>query len=198
MKKAIVVTWLVMLSGCIALVFWRYEWIYNLPTPVPANYKPVTAGEHINIAALKHHNNKPLFLHFFNPACPCSKFNVPYFKSIATRYGNDVDFAIVIMSDKAYTASDIRNKFGLDVPVLFDTSIAISCGVYSTPQAVIIDTANKLYYRGNYNSSRYCTDKKTEYARIALEGLLHKNYNIAFEQFALKAYGCRLPNCNSK
>jgi hypothetical protein len=99
------------------------------------------------------------------------------------------------MSNKEYTDKEIQNKFDINLPVLFDTAIASSCGVYSTPQAVIIDTDHKLYYRGNYNRSRYCTEKKTEYARMALDSLLHHNPNVIFDQFALKAYGCELPKC---
>jgi hypothetical protein len=54
-----------------------------------------------------------------------------------------------------------------------------------------------LYYRGNYNKSRYCTDKKTEYARMALDALLNNNANIGFDQLAIKAYGCQLPKCKN-
>jgi hypothetical protein len=199
MRRLAVTLWLMMISGGIAAMFWYNEWVYSLPTPVPANYKPVEAGEMVALpAALKPIGRKPLFLHFFNPSCPCSKFNVPYFSSLAKQYGDDARFAVVVMSDKQYTASDIQKKFGVDIPIMPDTALAAACGVYSTPQAVIIDSTGKLYYRGNYNKSRYCTDKKTEYARIALEGLLHKNYNIPYDQFALKAYGCRLPGCEGK
>lgn len=199
MRKLLAVLLLLVLSGGIMAMFWYNEWVYSLPTPVPAHYKPVNPGDHITVpATVKYAGNKPLFLHFFNPQCPCSKFNVPHFASLAKQYGNDANFAIVLLSDKKYDTAAIQEKFGLVIPVIADSAVAAACGVYSTPQAVIIDTAGKLYYRGNYNKSRYCADKKTAYARIALEGLLHKNYNIPYEQFALKAYGCRLPDCKGK
>ena len=102
----------------------------------------------------------------------------------------------ISQQNKLYTAKEIQDKFDLTVPVLFDASIATSCGVYSTPQAVLLDTGHKLYYRGNYNISRYCTDEKTSYAKIAIVGLLHDHKKIIFNQLALRAYGCRLPNCN--
>jgi hypothetical protein len=44
----------------------------------------------------------------------------------------------------------------------------------------------RLQYRGNYNRSRYCTDNKTEHARLSLDALL-KNNNIVFDQAALKS-----------
>ena len=180
----------------ILFLFWTNEWKYSLPTPVPENYKPVGQGATIDIAKkLAPQNGKPLFLHFFNPACPCSRFNIPHVQSLVRQYGAQVNFAVVVISDKHYTEEEIQNKLDLKVPVLFDSAIAAACGVYSTPQAVLIDTGSKLYYRGNYNRSRYCSDKKTEYARMALEDLLFKMPTTGIDQSAYTSYGCRLPSC---
>jgi AhpC/TSA family len=197
MKKILVITWLMLLLSGVGALFWYNEWVYHLPTPVPENYKPVSQGKLIKLnGALKADYSKPLFLHFFNPDCPCSRFNITNFKSLVKQYSRQVDFAIIVMNNKHYTAKEIQNKFDLNVPVLFDASIATACGVYSTPQAVLLDADHKLYYRGNYNSSRYCTDEKTNYAKIAIAGLLDNHTKIKFNQLALRAYGCRLPNCD--
>jgi len=171
--------------------------MYNLPTPVPANYLSVARGQHIDLAGkLPVEENKPVFLHFFNPDCPCSRFNVQEFKSLVKEYGSKIIFAVVVMTkDKDYTVEHIREKFGLVIPVIMDTSLAVTCGVYSTPQAVLLDNHHLLYYRGNYNKSRYCTDKKSNYAQIAIDSLLASVQQPVFNQFALKAYGCSLPTC---
>ncbi len=196
MKKLMVGIWLVFLFCTVGALFWYNEWVYHLPTPVPENYKPVSQGKIIKLnGPLEADHSKPLFLHFFNPDCPCSRFNISNFKTVVKKYGQQVNFVIVVMNNKFYTAKQIQDKFDLNVPVLFDASIAVSVGVYSTPQAALLDTQHKLYYRGNYNSSRYCTDEKTSYAKIALEGLLHDHARLVFSQLALRAYGCRLPNC---
>jgi hypothetical protein len=196
MKKLMVGAWLVLLLSAIGALFWYNEWVYHLPTPVPMNYKPVYPGEVIALKApLKTDNEKPLFLHFFNPDCPCSRFNISNFRSLVRQYGRQVNFVIVIMSKKPFTVKAIQDKFDLNIPVLFDESIAASCGVYSTPQAVLLDTDHKLYFRGNYNSGRYCTDEKTSFAKIAIAGLLADHARLVFSQLALKAYGCQLPNC---
>ena len=195
--KWLLTTWLLAILAVIVLLFWQNEWKYSLSTPVPANYHLVKQGDIINISyqsELK--EKKPLFLHFFNPACPCSRFNIPHFKSLVKKYSNSINFAVVIMSnDSTYTVKDIQDKFGLLVPVLFDKSLAVSCGVYSTPQAALIDTNHKLYYRGNYNRSRYCTDANSNYAQQAIDSLLARHFNIVFNESALKSYGCQLPNC---
>ncbi|HEX9512196.1 MAG TPA: hypothetical protein VF939_17010 [Puia sp.] len=209
-KKRVVVGWLLFLLAGIVALFWRYEWVYNLPTPVPVSYQDVRPGVRIDLpkdqlALIRMTGSdqgqgigkKPVFLHFFNPDCPCSRFNMPHFKALMKLYDRQVDFAIVLMTDKKYSAGQIRDRFDLPypIPVLTGSALAVACGVYSTPQAVIIDTAQKLFYRGNYNRSRYCSDEKSSYAKMALEGLLQNDLAQHFSPLALKAYGCQLPTC---
>lgn len=198
MKKGIVIVWLAALFVAIGFVFWYNEWQYKLPTPVPDNYVAVSKGEKMALPpGIASKNNKPLFLHFFNPDCPCSRFNFRHFRSLVKNYGDKTDFAIVVMSSSSFKPEEIQQKYDIDIPVYFDSTIAAACGVYSTPQAVIIENNSELFYRGNYNTSRYCADKKTEFARIALDALLENKRNITFDQLALTAYGCKLPKCNN-
>ncbi|MES2377456.1 MAG: thioredoxin fold domain-containing protein [Bacteroidota bacterium] len=196
MRKLIVTIWLVFLFSAVGALFWYNELVYHLPTPIPENYKAVNDGTVIPLSnALNSKRGKPLFLHFFNPDCPCSRFNITTFKSLVKQYGRQVNFVVVVMNNDAYTAKAIQDKFDLDIPVLFDSSLAKVCGVYSTPQAVLLDAQHTLYYRGNYNQSRYCTDEKTSYAKIALAGLLRDHARLVFSRLALQAYGCSLPDC---
>jgi hypothetical protein len=196
MKKWLVISWLVLLFAGVSYLFWYNEWRYSLPTPVPENYHIVETGAFINLAGNIKETTGPLLLHFFNPDCPCSKFNIEHFKWLVKHYSNKVSFAVVVMSkDTTYTADDIQQKFGLTIPVLFDQSIAAACGVYSTPQAVLLDAGHKLYYRGNYNKSRYCTDKNSNYVQMAIDSLLINKPHPIFSRFALKSYGCTLPTC---
>jgi hypothetical protein len=199
MKKGLVITWLILLAAGIGLFFWQSAWKYSLPTPVPSDYHDVTRGELVRLppSAQLPLGQKPLFLHFFNPDCPCSRFNMPQFKALMQQYGRQVSFAIVVMSPQKYTAEQLQEKFQLPypIPVLTDSAVAAACGVYSTPQAVLLDANGQLFYRGNYNRSRYCTDEKTSFASQALDGLLHHDYSLTFSPLALKAYGCQLPSC---
>jgi hypothetical protein len=185
-----------MLIFCaIAGIFWHNEYAYSLPTPVPPDYCSVMQGDEVDLKEEIGMHENPVFLHFFNPTCPCSKFNIPHFKSLVKKFHGNVDFAIVVLSkDETYSAADIRDKFALDIPVYFDKAIAKKCGVYSTPQAVLL-SGNKLYYRGNYNKSRYCTSKNSNYAEMAIDSLLNNIHNPVFNQYALVSYGCTLPTC---
>ncbi|MEO7767224.1 MAG: redoxin domain-containing protein [Ferruginibacter sp.] len=197
MKKWLAICCLILIFSCIGILFWYTEWRYSLPTPVPERYFAVKLNERINVSGqLASSKNRPVFLHFFNPDCPCSRFNIPHFKSLVAQYAGKVSFAVVVMTkDKNYTEQKIKEKFDLTMPVLFDTSLAVLCGVYSTPQAVLLNNDHTLYYRGNYNRSRYCTDKKSNYAQMAIDSLLADKHGLAFNKYALTAYGCSLPSC---
>ena len=196
MKKWLATAWLTLLMVVIFSFFWYNQLVYSLPTPVPSNYHPVSNGKKINLGSnFKKDNSKPVFLHFFNPDCPCSRFNIDQFKSLVKSYHDEVNFAVILLSDKHYTESEIQNRFGVDVPVYADSALAASCGVYSTPQAVVLKHDQTLYYRGNYNKSRYCTDVKTNFAKMALHGVVKHQPLTILDNYAFKAYGCTVPNC---
>lgn len=191
--------WLTVLLAGVATLFWYNEWIYSLPTPVPVDYKMVGADEEINVARhLANLSDKPIFLHFFNPDCPCSRFNLPHFRSLVKEYGDKVNFVLVpmVLLGQEYSDKEIQDKVGLPLPVWREPGVAAACGVYSTPQAVVIADNYKLYYRGNYNRSRYCTDKATNYAEIAVASLIANTSRPVFDQMALKAYGCTITGCS--
>lgn len=196
MRYAIVIVALSLILAAIGYIFWQNELKYSLPTPVPKNYAPLARGSRPDLSPeLRAEAGKPLFIHFFNPNCPCSKFNIPHVRSLVKRYGDKISFAIVVLSDDKFTVEQIQDRLDMEVPVSFDKGIADACGVYSTPQAVLLDEHHDLYYRGNYNKSRYCTQKNSNYAQQAIDSMLANDTDPVFNQLALKAYGCELPNC---
>ncbi|MHA4741229.1 TlpA family protein disulfide reductase [Dyadobacter sp. MSC1_007] len=198
MRTGLVIAWLTLLASTVGALFWYNDWVYQLPTPIPKNYRPVKTGTVIDLGEqIQNQDDKPVFLHFYNPECPCSRFNKSHFQSLVRRYGRQVRFVVVVLSDKSYSVEKIQDKIGLDIPVIFDQSLADRCGVYSTPQAVLVDNSQKLYYRGNYNATRYCTEEKTAYAKMALDGLLNSQSLPVLSARALKSYGCTIPVCKN-
>jgi thiol-disulfide isomerase/thioredoxin len=198
-QKAITIAWLLVIFTSMAYIFWFTDWKYSLPTPVPKQYHPIGIGTYVDLSGkLSVLRDKPVLLHFFNPDCPCSRFNIPYFKSLVRKYGNEISFGIVVMNNSGYTEKEIQNKFDVGIPVSFDSTIAAACGVYSTPQAVLLDSTHRLYFRGNYNKSRYCTDTRSNYAQMAIDSLFGHLHRPVFAGYALKAYGCQLPVCTPK
>lgn len=195
-KKLLLALWFSFLLAAIGFLFWQNEFKYSLPTPIPKNYHSIAMGAKIDLSQCCPFDSKPVFFHFFNPDCPCSRFNVPHVAGLIKKYGDRVNFKIVVLNkQKTFTIEEIQKKFDAQIPVYFDQNIAKKCGVISTPQAVLLDSSHNLYYRGNYNKTRYCTDADSNYAQMAIDSLLKQTNSPSFNALALRAYGCSLPNC---
>jgi AhpC/TSA family len=185
-------------------VFWYQDWQYSLPTPRPETLKQPALGMVMSVAEVlpgtaKRDPSRPLLLHFFNPGCPCSRFNLDHIRELTRTYGDRVNIVAVLEEDSTEKLTDGFRKLGLPIEAVVDSNrtLATALGVYSTPQAAILDARGTLIYRGNYNSSRYCVDRRTEYARIALDALLALRPQPALEPAAFIAYGCRLPKAQT-
>jgi hypothetical protein len=195
MKK---ISLFVILSGIlvsIVAIFWYQEMQYLMPTPVPVGYKVVRPEELIqyDTVLLPQQHKKPKLLHFFNPECPCSRFNLKHFQTLSKQYGTEIDFYVVVNSeDKIEPAKRLIDS---EITIVVDSNkkLANACGVYSTPQAAIIQTSNRLYFRGNYNRSRYCTDKESNFVQMALDSLVANKRPPIFNELATNSYGCSLP-----
>ncbi|UXX78728.1 hypothetical protein N7E81_15315 [Reichenbachiella carrageenanivorans] len=193
-RKALAAVFMLFIMSIIAWLFWKQELQYTLPTPVPPNYKVVYVNESVPldnaaIAPLQY----PKFYHFFKPDCPCSRFNVKHFNYLQSQFANDVDFVVVI--PEGAEMSDAVDYFDGKIQVMEDVGdkLANGFGVYSTPQAVIVNTDGKLYFRGNYNKARYCTDAMSNFAQMALDSLMSNKPAPKFGPLATVSYGCGLP-----
>jgi len=195
LRKLLVGLWMLLLCSAISVLFWQNEFKYSLPTPVPKNYHDIAMGSKIDLKCCIT-DMRPIFIHLFNPDCPCSLFNIPHVSGLIKKYGNRINFKIVVLNkQKDFTIEEIQKKFDTNIPVYFDESIAKNCGVFSTPQAVLLDGSRSLYYRGNYNKTRYCTNADSNYAQMAIDALLKQTKSPSFDALALRAYGFSLPKC---
>jgi hypothetical protein len=194
LKKVTVVFILIGIFVAIVGLFWYQGMQYLLPTPVPENYQVVLPNEVIRYDSTltPHSYSRPKLLHFFNPDCPCSRFNVKHFQALEKTYGGNVDFFVVVTGPEKVRSA--KRLIGSEIRILVDQgeTLAKACGVYSTPQAALIQTTNRLYYRGNYNRSRYCTDKNTNYVEMALDSLMAMKHPPHFSELATTSYGCSI------
>ncbi|MEJ1240827.1 hypothetical protein WBG78_21960 [Chryseolinea sp. T2] len=190
-RTAIALALLACCMLCVGCVFWKQELQYRRPTPVPEKYVPVAIGDSIQLPSeLK--AGTAWFLHFYNPDCPCSRFNVQHLRSLIRTYSDSVAIAVVVESNADIERA--RKAFGEQVRIVQDENgtIARACGVYSTPQAAIVDGSGSLFYRGNYNVSRYCTSRATNFAELSLIALLNHQQPPQFGILAMQSYGCEL------
>ena len=182
----------------IGWVFWEQELQYALPTPIPSNFVDIKVGDKVDLKQqIEINNGNPTLLHFFNFDCPCSRFNLKEFESLAHRYKSKVNFFVVIQSENDNAVEQFKRKYELDVPTILDKEGILSdkCGIYATPQAVLLDQNSTLYFKGNYNKARFCTTKETKFVELAI-GYLIKNEPLPlFMQYAVtEPYGCSLPS----
>lgn len=193
MKTLLVLASLAIIAMLIAFVFWKQELKYALPTPIPDTYAPVAVNAPLHVTFLRDRKlEKPVHFHFYNPNCPCSRFNTDHFISLVNLYRSEMDFYVVVPGEEHQVAVAEKFKGMVSVLVDDDQALANAFGVYSTPQAVLVDTTGRLYYRGNYNKTRYCTDPKTNYAQLAIVSLLAGDPAPNAESAATTSYGCEL------
>ncbi len=186
------ILFLALIAGSIGFIFWNEEMKYALPTPVPRDYKLVEVGTPIDLPRFNLPNTA-LYLHFYNPECPCSRFNAQHIRQLIRSHGDSVAAYVIVPTSNDIEAA--QKEFGEAMAIRTDANGVLSnaCGVYSTPQAVVIDTSGKLFYRGNYNRARYCTASATNYAELALLSLINGADPPVFDLLATQSYGCSLP-----
>lgn len=175
----------------IGWLFWVQEVQYSLPTPIPEDFELVLVDTRIEIGdTISERLKRPAFYHFFQADCPCSRFNLDHFNDLKDEYAKYIDFYVVV--EEGSDLSEAQKYFRGQTRLLEDKNKAYAnkCGVYSTPQAVIIDTDRKLYFRGNYNRARYCIDPASNFAQMAVDSLILGRSAPSFGPLATIAYGC--------
>jgi hypothetical protein len=199
MRKVAVVFTLIVVFSSILAIFWYQEMQYLLPTPVPENYTVVRPEEVIRFdsALIPQQHARPKLFHFFNPDCPCSRFNVSHFRSLSDGYKDLIDFYVVVAAREKVPCA--KKLVGKNVTIVVDENqkLAIACGVYSTPQAALVQANNKLYFRGNFNRSRYCVDRKSNFVQMALDSLVAGKHPPQFPELATVSYGCAISAANT-
>ena len=184
------------LSG---FLLWKEEFRYSLPTPVPEDYDPQPVGACINLpeAPSLYSGEQPVFLHFFNPDCPCSRFNLKHFHEIHKKYRTEAHFQVIIPANAPIAKA--RALLDESIPIVVDHNKrwAQSAGVFATPQAVVLEPGGRLFYRGNYNKARFCTIPGSNFGEISLKMLLEGHPAPTWGPLATTSYGCELDNPKS-
>lgn len=179
----------------IGYLLWENELQYINPTELPEDYVQVRVMDTVELEdVLGESNGKPFFLHYYNPYCPCSKFNYSHYQALIDQYKDDFNLFLVIREMDRDILKEIKENVQAKVTLIIDQDgkIAKQTGVYSTPQAVLLNSDYTLYYRGNYSRTRYCTTKNFNYAEMAIDSLLEGKKAPDFGYFAVTSYGCSL------
>ena len=190
-----------LLLGLFGMALWQADWRYSLPTPRPEGLVQPERIEpgllaRLRAAAGAGSSTKPLLVHVYSPACPCSRFNLEHVLALGREFGDRcAQLALLELPEGEEAGAPRRNdELELTEWPESDGLIARALGVYATPQAVLLDGEGRVYFRGNYNLSRYCTRADSAYARLALLELLAGRPAPELPPEATRSYGCELPN----
>lgn len=207
MNSGRLLKWCMLILGECALtlfalgMFWYQDWQYSLPAPRPPALVQPEFGARLRILEPQSFDDlavnaqrRPTLLHFFNPNCPCSRFNLTHIRRLADTFGDEVRLIAVLETNELDAVARLQELWlPGEVVVDRDGAIARQAGVYSTPQGVVLAGDGKLFFRGNYNRGRYCTEPESEFVRRALEACLKNEPLPEFPPRATIATGCVLP-----
>ena len=122
-----------------------------IETPSKAkDFKAVSnSGEEVSLSK---YFGKPIIVNFWETWCAPCKMELPEFNDAYLKYGDEIQFMMVNLTD-AYkgdtsTVKKFVNDNGYQFPVYFDidNSAAISYSIYSIPKTIFIDKNGDIAY----------------------------------------------------
>lgn len=161
------------------------------PTALPRDYRDVAMGTRLELGMSS--AGRPVVLHFMNPECPCSRFNVEHLAALKREYQERVRFVVVLPEGEPDVVARYE-ALGLGIEAVVDRGgkLAEKTGAYATPQGVVVDREGRMVFRGNYNLARYCREKDSEFVRIALDAVVRGVAVPMMPEAATRGYGCPL------
>lgn len=101
---------------------------------------------------LSDYKGKPIVVNFFATWCPPCKAELPSFENLYKKYGEDVEFIMVNLTDGySQIKEDVKdfideNKYTFPVYYDIDFSAANAYKIYSIPETLFIDKEGNIVY----------------------------------------------------
>jgi hypothetical protein len=137
-------------------------------------------------------------VHFWDPDCPCSRFNEVHVKKIIADYkGQNVEFTVVVRGQ----TQEVRTERKLQAQQVFnDVAVKevisdwpVDKGPPSSPAVGVMNNDGELVYFGPYSLGARCTQDKGQFVEKVLDGLSTKKTSINKKQLNTLAVGCFCP-----
>ena len=207
-KKIIGAGAIAILFSVVVAIFWFEQFQFYRPVSLPENFQEVNVNDTIVLNNLlfntKEKETRSVFIHFFDTSCKFSRINIEHIRLFTKKYKKSFSFYVVVSGEHDQNFIDtFKTKFQVPefVRLISDKSctVAKECGVYSTPQAVIINPNHTLYFRGNYNSQTgLCTPANigNSSPAIAIRYKINDSPSPNFPPYMVQPWGCELFNSN--
>jgi len=134
----------------------------------------------------------PVLFHFWDPDCPCSRFNVDHVRALVARFRPaGVEFVVVTPQGTADAAKRVRETFGTGVLAL--ARAPRQAAVPASPAALLFGADGRPRYFGPYSSGAFCSATNGAYVETALEELQAGRPGSTLEMLAVGCY-CTWPD----
>ena len=106
-------------------------------------------------------DNVSTVVHFWDPACACSRFNEQHVRDLMREYRKRGIRFVVVARDGAFASRDVLKEeatrvFG-EVAVVWNRDLKVDQSIPSSPAAIILDNKNQLAYFGPYSQGAVCS-----------------------------------------
>lgn len=136
-------------------------------------------------------------VHFWNPDCPCNRFNEVHVKKIISDYADkNVRFTIVVSGNSAeqrkLREERARKIFSHQAVKNFRSDWPMDKGPPSSPAVGVINSVGELVYFGPYSLGANCAPDKGKFVEKVLDHLKNKK-QAQKKQLNTLAVGCFCP-----
>lgn len=128
-----------------------------------------------------------VLLHFWDPGCPCSRFNNDHVRQLLAAPGS-ADVQLMVLTSAGAAAAQVQTVFGPTVvPVPPDQWQAIATAVPASPAAAVFDGSGRLAYLGPYSEGAACLAGNGDFVEQTLSRLRAGDTPT---QLNMTAFGC--------
>lgn len=166
--------------GFTAAGFWYLQWQYIRPfsSDTLTTTSQFFEGAALSEEVLAELENAPsgYAIHFWDPACPCSRFSTPHTRDLVEQADASGVSSLLVVRDPTTGDGDRNLKlaekaFGDTVSIISWSRIAGSLNLPASPAALVINNQNELTYIGPYSSDAYCSPGRGAFVEDALKRL---------------------------
>ena len=137
-------------------------------------------------------------IHFWNPDCPCNRFNEVHVKKIISAYADkNVKFTVVVSGSN----KEERHQRQVLAKQVFSHSAVkeirsdwpMNQGPPSSPAVGVVNSDGELIYFGPYSLGARCAPDKGKFVENVLDGLYARKKSADKKQLNTLAVGCFCP-----
>lgn len=173
--------------------FWHFQFSQLRPFTPPQNDRAFFDGEVIS----KRIESLPIapagaatLIHFWDPACPCSRFNDDHLRALVEQYAPNGIEVLVVPAPGAPIPSTgtLQARYGTAVRLAAPELRALRPP--SSPAVAVVDNKEQLAYFGPYSTDGLCSADGGGFVEAVLDNLLAGRQS---RQFNTLAFGCYCP-----